>query len=142
MARKKKKNLIQNQIKNINNRVRETFAEINAKQEKVVTSILILAQTKATFYTPQDTNNLINSQYRQVRREGNSTRGRVGYTQDYALALHGDQTKSPLWKPRPADSPGKKGGGYNPNAKPRYLERGAEEEIDNMRRVIIEMNKI
>ena len=104
--------------------------------------MLIPLQSKAEFYTPQDTNALINSQYRRVTREGNNTIGRVGYTQSYAAALHGIQGMGiPIWSPKPPNTPGKKGGGYNPNAVPYFLQRGARESIDEMLEVAVKLNK-
>ena len=144
MAKKRKSGKsVTHQVRDINKRYRETVGQISDNQEKVVTAILILAQTRASYYTPQDTNALINSQYRRIiQNDDGKIVGRVGYTQNYALALHGDENKTPLWNPRPPNTPGKKGGGYNPNASPRFLERGFNDEESNIKRVIVEQNKL
>ena len=53
-----------------------------------MTQALVLGAAEASVMTPIDTSNLLNSQYKHVRREGNAIVGRVGYTADYALPVH------------------------------------------------------
>lgn len=49
---------------------------------------LILGASEASVLTPIDTSTLLNSQYRDVTQEGSRVRGRVGYTAEYAAAVH------------------------------------------------------
>lgn len=59
-----------------------------------MTKALILGASEASVLTPiGDTSNLINSQYRQVEREGTKIVGRVGYTAEYAAPVHDPEVK-------------------------------------------------
>jgi hypothetical protein len=126
----------------------KVLAKIESVGEQCMTQILAGIQSNAQFYAPMDTGSLQNSTFRAVERLGDGWRGRVGYTAEYAAYLHGDDAFTPLWKPRkPEDRsqrrhpetgavlPGKSGG-YNPNARPRWLERAAEESRDEIQRII------
>lgn len=53
-----------------------------------MTQALILGASEASILTPIDTSNLLNSQYRDVQKEGARIVGRVGYTAEYAMAVH------------------------------------------------------
>ena len=146
MAKKSKDAMqrVMQDIKSVNDRYKETINEIDAKGEKVITTIMILIQNRAAFYTPQDTNNLLNSQYRQVvGRDGAVLRGMVGYAgAGYAAALHGDDTYVPTWTPRRPEDRSPEGGAYNPNATPYFLRKGAEESMGDARQVIESEYKI
>lgn len=64
---------------------------IDATQRKAaagVTKALILGASEASVLTPIDTSTLLNSQYRKVDAEGSRIVGTVGYTAQYALAVH------------------------------------------------------
>lgn len=67
---------------------------------------------EADFYVPVDTSTLVKSRSYRVRDNGSGWRLTYGYYTDYAAALH-ERTD---WNPKPPNTPGKKGGGYNPNA--------------------------
>jgi len=56
--------------------------------ERTVTEICIIGQGYASVRTPVDTSLLINSQYRKVTHDSNGYKGRVGYTAEYAAAVH------------------------------------------------------
>lgn len=128
---------LQYQVKDIQQRYRDKIDEIDLKGEKVITMIMIAIQNRAAFYTPQDTNLLINSQYRQVvGRTGNILRGIVGYTAGYAAALHGNDVYKPVWSPRRPDERSPQGGAYNPNATPFFLSRAGEEAIPDARDIM------
>jgi hypothetical protein len=47
-----------------------------------------LGASEASMLTPIATSTLLNSQYREVQKEGTRIVGRVGYTADYALPVH------------------------------------------------------
>lgn len=137
--RRKKSKPVTQQVKAVNDRYKKTVANISAKQEAVVTKILIVIQGNAAFFTPQDTNALINSQYRQIIGvSDNVTIGRVGYTQRYAAALH----ERDDWIPRKPSERSPEGGAYNPNASSKFLEKGALDSIDDIKTIIKRDNKI
>jgi hypothetical protein len=86
--------------------------EVNRRAERAITELLIIGMAKAAVYTPIDKGLLINSSFREVRVVGGKTIGIAGYTQNYAQALHDREG----WQGR-----------LNPNAGPKFLERGFEE---------------
>lgn len=101
--------------------------------EAVMTEILSVIDSHTTQYVPIDTAALINSRFRQVEKSAGGFIGRIGFTQDYAAALH-ERTD---WNPRLPGTPGKKGGGYNPDAKHHFLARGVEESREDIRRLLV-----
>lgn len=58
------------------------------KVVRAMQSALIIGGTQAALYTPIDTSNLINSQFREITVNGNRVTGRVGYTANYAVYVH------------------------------------------------------
>lgn len=111
-------------VKSVQSKYKKAVSRISAKGEKAITMMLISVQNRAAEYTPQDSNNLINSQYRQVVSE-TPTRitGRVGYTAGYAARLH-DNTDWNLLTPAQRNP---QGGAYNPMGRPFFLRDGAQE---------------
>jgi hypothetical protein len=54
-----------------------------------MTQAMVLGAAEASVLTPIDTSFLLNSQYKNVRKEpGRGIVGTVGYTADYALPVH------------------------------------------------------
>lgn len=89
--------------------------------ERTVTTVLIVAQGIATLMTPAEYGNLRNSQYRIVRPYRGGIRGQIGYTANYAAAVHG--AKGTLrGKPRASGN----GNYWDPAGKPRFLARAFE----------------
>jgi hypothetical protein len=76
------------------NRLPQFIAQRQALAARSMTQALILGASEASAMTPIDTSTLINSQYRVVEKSG-STKvvGRVGYTADYAMAVHDPDNK-------------------------------------------------
>ena len=103
------------------------------KAERAVTEVLIIGMAKAMVYTPIDKSFLINSSFRSPpQRVGNKVVGMAGYTQDYAAALH----ENTNWQPKRPGTPGKRTGGYNPRATPKFLEKGFEETEQQQRAAV------
>ena len=114
----------------INAKVNEVSGE---KVEKALTTVAFAIGGAADFYVPVDTNALMNSRATSVIASGNGYQAKITYGTDYAAALHGTANYSPLWKPKPAGTPGKKTGGYNPDAKPGWIFRGvADTDVDGI----------
>lgn len=61
---------------------------VQQRGARTMTQALILGASEASVLTPIDTSNLLNSQYKDVRVEGDKVIGSVGYTADYALPVH------------------------------------------------------
>lgn len=80
----------------------------------------------ADFYVPVDTATLVKSRSYRVRNNGNGWRLTYGYYTDYAAALH-ERTD---WQPKPPPKGKDGGGGYNPNAKPNWMNIAWQEEGD------------
>lgn len=62
--------------------------EVEVKAARGMTQALVLGASEASVMTPIDTSNLLNSQYKDVRKVGTKIVGTVGYTADYALPVH------------------------------------------------------
>jgi phage tail sheath protein FI len=75
------------------NRLPQFIAQRQALAARSMTQALILGASEASTLTPIDTSTLINSQYRAVEKVGSKVVGRVGYTADYALAVHDPDNK-------------------------------------------------
>jgi hypothetical protein len=55
---------------------------------RAMTQALVLGASEASVLTPIDTSTLLNSQYRRVEKDGDGVLGVVGYTAEYAAAVH------------------------------------------------------
>lgn len=77
----------------ITNHLPQLIADIQRRGAKGMTQALILGASEASVMTPIDTSNLINSQYRNVEMDGAKIVGTVGYTAEYALAVHDPENK-------------------------------------------------
>lgn len=122
MAKTSRVNGVRNVKKNLDAFARKRIPE---KVERAITEVMIIGMSKALEYTPIDKNLLMNSSFREVRLGKGKATGKAGYTQSYAAAIH-DRTD---WKPKRPGTPGKPTGGYNPSAKPKFLEAGFEETL-------------
>ena len=124
---------IRRQIAAINKRSAEVFTQtIPRKIERALTASAIVVGNKALYYTPVEFAMLANSQYREVRDNGaGGYFARIGYTADYAAALH-ERTD---WSPRPPEM--KKGPAWNPRAKPGFLFEAGEETKVTVRRIML-----
>lgn len=70
------------------NRLPQFVDQVQAKAARGMTQALVIGASEASVMTPIDTSNLLNSQYKQVERDGDRIVGTVGYTAEYALAVH------------------------------------------------------
>lgn len=101
--------------------ITKEIAEV--RLERGVTAALITGQAFASILTPIDTSFLINSQYRDVRViNGKSVKGAVGYTANYAAAVH-ERSGKGKGKPRANGN----GNYWDPSAEPGFLTKGFEE---------------
>lgn len=134
MARRRgRKRSVTQQVKDVQKRYRKKMINIDSSTERLLTIIAIFIQNEAAFLTPQDTNALLNSQYRQLIANQMGARVmRIGYTQDYAAALH-ERTD---WRPLRPNERTPPGGAYNPNATSGFLEKGAQAALPEIRRVL------
>ena len=127
--------------KNVAEKINKKLDHIaNEQLEESLTAVIYAIGGRADFYVPVDTNALMNSRETFVVKQNDGYRATLGYYQEYALALHGSATYTPLWKPRPRGALGKPKGGYNPSATPRWIDRGVDEtDIDGIFRESMEI---
>lgn len=83
--------------------------------ERALTGVGIVVANKAQERAPVEYSILINSQYRRLDAYPTRYTVSIGYTADYAAALHNRKD----WSPRPPDQ--KAGPAWNPNAQPGWL---------------------
>ena len=107
-------------------------ARVEQITEKVMTEILGVIDSQTVQYVPIDTADLINNRFRRVESTPTGLIGTIGFGQKYAAALH-ERTD---WKPKPPNTPGKKGGGFNPDATHHFLFRGVEESRAMIKKII------
>ena len=70
------------------NRMPQFAASVQQRAARGMTQALILGASEASVLTPIDTSTLMNSQYRRVEKDGERIVGSVGYTAEYAAAVH------------------------------------------------------
>lgn len=100
--------------------------------ERAVYNVLQAGAAYSDMLTPVDTSNLINSRYApQIQRSDGKVSGTVGYTAEYAAAVHNMSGKL---KGQPREGFGNAGFGggtgkgtyWSPDAEPKFLEKGFE----------------
>ena len=98
----------------------------------------------ANYYVPVDTSTLIKSRAQKIRRNGNKWRLTYGYYTKYAAALHSPKPSGKMngWSPVRPGTKGKKGGGYNPNARQGWMDIAwdvsGEEALRIFKRIVSE----
>lgn len=103
------------------NRLPQFLAAVEQKAARGVTQALILGASEASVMTPVDTSTLLNSQFRNVTKEGSKIVGTAGYTAEYAADVHDPNIKQRFRRS---------------TAKKEFLKRGFEEAEPNIRAVI------
>lgn len=77
----------------IDNRLPQFVSNVERKAARAMTQALVLGASEASVMTPIDTGTLLNSQFKQVRKDGTRIIGTVGYTADYARFVHDPAVK-------------------------------------------------
>lgn len=98
---------------------------VNAVEKKAARGMvqgLILGASEASVLTPIDTSTLLNSQYRSIEKQGTKIVGSVGYTAEYAAAVHDPDNKQTFQRP---------------TATKEFLKKGFEIAEPNIRAVVI-----
>lgn len=103
------------------NRLPQFIAAVEQKAARGVTQALILGASEASVMTPVDTSTLLNSQFRNVTKEGSKIVGTVGYTAEYAKYVHDPNVKQKFRRS---------------TAEKEFLRKGFEEAEPNIRAVI------
>ena len=103
------------------NKMPQFTKEVQVKAARGMTQALILGASEAAVMTPIDTSTLLNSQFRDVRLEGEKVVGTVGYTADYAEAVHDPKNKQNFRRA---------------SAEKEFLRKGFEQAEPNIRGVL------
>lgn len=119
--------------------------------ERGLTAAVSILEVASANYTPVDTSTLINSQFVVVEKGPKGWYGKVGYTAEYAAALH-RMTGKLKGKPRAhfgTTAEGKPFGGgtgvgnyWDPNAEPHFLTLAASEKNAIMFEAFVEEMKL
>lgn len=72
----------------VTNNLPQFIGRVQVKAARGMTQALILGASEASVLTPIDTSTLINSQYKKVDSQAGRVVGTVGYTAEYAAAVH------------------------------------------------------
>lgn len=104
-----------------NDRLPQFLSAVEQKAARGVTQALILGASEASVMTPIDTSTLLNSQFRNVTKEGSKIVGTVGYTAEYAKYVHDPNVKQKFRRS---------------TAEKEFLKKGFEEAEPNIRAVI------
>lgn len=72
----------------VTNNLSKFITKTEQRAARGVTQSLILGGSEASVLTPIDTGTLLNSQFRNVDKQGSKIVGTVGYTASYALPVH------------------------------------------------------
>lgn len=94
--------------------------------EDVVTKISAVGLANALSLTPNDTGNLINSQFRDVKQTSNGWSAKVGFTANYAYYVH--EAKGVLLGTNTPRGKGRSGNVWDPDAEPQFLVKGFERD--------------
>lgn len=105
----------------ITNKLPQFTAKVQAGAARGMTQALILGASEASVLTPIDTSTLLNSQFRNVSKEGEKLVGTVGYTAAYALPVHDPKVKQNFRRP---------------TAQKEFLRKGFENAEPNIRAVL------
>ena len=103
------------------NRLPQFITAVEQKAAHGVTQAMILGASEASVMTPVDTSTLLNSQFRNVTKEGSKIVGTVGYTAEYARYVHDPNVKQKFRRS---------------TAEKEFLRKGFEEAEPNIRAVI------
>lgn len=112
----KKGKSIRQQANEVRRRTREVVdRKVPDMIERSLTAVGVVVGNKSLEYTPLEFSLLQNSQDREVFRTATGWRLSISYTQNYAAALHNNDT----WSPRPPSE--KQGPSWNPRARSDWM---------------------
>lgn len=105
------------------NRMPQFLTATQARAQRTVLNMLIPIGSETVGLIPRENSILANSQYRDVSMDGSVVRGRIGFTAEYAAAVHEAPGKLlGTNTPRPSG----KGVFWGPSGQPEFLKEGAE----------------
>lgn len=107
---------------------------------RALTSAMIIISAEAATMVPVDTSKLLNSGFRDIVFNGTRITGRVGYTANYAMYVHeakgihlGKHTLRPV---RKGEKLGSRGYIWDRTGEPKFLEKAADNTVNQVDAVI------
>ena len=118
------------------NRMPQFVAEVEQRAARGITAALVRGGSELPALVPVDTSTLLNSQYRDVSKEGTRIVGRVGFTAEYALAVHEAEGKL-KGQPRPMRDGNGRGNYWGPHdGQPRFLALAFERAAADIKAIL------
>lgn len=105
----------------VTNNLPKFITKTEQKAARSITQALILGGSEASALTPIDTGTLLNSQFRNVDKQGSRIVGTVGYTASYAVPVHDPENPQNFRRP---------------SAEKSFLSKGFERAEPNIRAVL------
>lgn len=118
------------------NRMGQWVEERKRLAASAVHQALILGGAEAASMTPQDTSTLIDSKYNRVEAQGTKVVGIVGYTAEYAAALHAKDEARAKGQPRPLRDGKPHGNFWDPRGETHFLAKGFKKREGRINAVI------
>ncbi|MDT7834960.1 hypothetical protein [Aquabacterium sp. OR-4] len=120
------------------NNLPEFVATTQQRAVRNLTSVLVRIGSEVAPLVPIETSTLINSQYRHIDMQGSALVGRIGFTAEYALAVHEAAGK---WRglgiPRPRVNGKDRGYYWGPNdGQPQFLAVAGERAASDVASII------
>lgn len=109
----------------ITNKLPAFVKTVEGRAVKGMNEALTAGTAEAAGMTPQHSSFLVNSMFKNVSKEEGRIVGRVGYTMEYALAVH-EATGKLRGKPRPKEKGKPQGNYWDPRGQPEFLKKGFE----------------
>lgn len=133
---------------------RKIFSGIKGSAEKAVVEILITGRSYTLLLTPIDSGNLANSAFIDVARNKRGVRGRFGFTANYAAAVNAmpgtlkgqprrtfgsTSNHSDVGPQQPRAFGGGTGTGnyWDPNAEPKFANKGFEDHVPEFDSIVL-----
>lgn len=110
---------------------------IPQKAEKAAMAAAVTGAAMANTYAPVEYGFLRGSQYRKIQMRGTAYVGAVGYTAEYAAAVH-DAKGTLKGQPRPSG----RGNYWDPDAQPGFLSKAFEDHRDDIDQVVYKAMRI
>jgi len=122
------------------NKLPEFTEQVHKRAARGLNAALVVLGSESAGRAPQDTSTLINSQIRSVRKEGDRVIGSLGFTAEYALAVH-EAPGTLKGRPRPMRNGKSHGVFWGPHGEPEFLKKGAEAAEPSIRAALIKALK-
>lgn len=118
------------------NRYPQFADDVQRRAAGVMTLVLNRGGTELGTLVPVDLGNLLNSQYKDVQVERGAVHGRIGFTAEYAAAVHAAEGKL-KGQPRPKRDGKDRGRYWGPHeGQPRFLALAFERAASDIKSIL------